>query len=119
MRRHRQAELHLHAFRRHGAQVTSLQRAPDFSYGVAEWEVFIRGAVASGLVTPDVALRNFDRLVLHYGNHRALFPELDEPADALPALREGLERGERDLLDAAFLDRLERIKRAIERRRAA
>ncbi|CAN7558519.1 glycosyltransferase family A protein [Phenylobacterium sp. LjRoot225] len=97
------------AFRRHANQVTSLERSPDFAYGVAEWEIFVRAAVTQGLVAPEIALRNLDRLAQHYDNHRAAFPEIDALAAALPALRAALERGERDLLGGAFHAQLERI----------
>jgi hypothetical protein len=107
------------AFRRHAAQVTSLQTAPDFSYGVAEWELFLRGAVSQGLVAPQAALHSFDRVELHYSNHCERFPELKPMLRDLPALRGALESGVRDLLDAAFLARLQDIQAAIRARRRA
>jgi glycosyltransferase involved in cell wall biosynthesis len=106
------------AFRRHANQATSLQTAPGFSYGVAEWEIFIRGAVSHGMVRPDVALRSFERLELHYGNYRATFPEIETLARALPQLRAALERGERNLLGADFRAQLAMIDAAIDARQA-
>jgi len=106
------------AFRRHANQVTSLRTAPDFSYGVAEWELFVRGAVSRGVIAPQAALRNFDRLQLHYSNHLADFPELAPMVAGLADLRLALANGDREMLDEAFLARLRDIKAAIEARMA-
>lgn len=107
------------AFRRHANQVTSLQGAPDFSYGVAEWELFVRGAVAAAQVAPAVALRGFERMDLHYRNHLARFPELGPMLAGLPELKAALEAGRRDVLDDGFKARLGEIEAAIAARRAA
>lgn len=106
------------AFRRHANQVTSLRTAPDFSYGVAEWELFVRGAVSRGVISAQGALRSFDRLELHYRNHLKEFPELAPLAAQLPRLRQQLQDGARDLLDAAFLARLGDVETAIAARKA-
>jgi glycosyltransferase involved in cell wall biosynthesis len=106
------------AFRRHEAQVTSSRQASDFSYGVAEWELFIRGAVARGQASPEVALRSFDRLEILYANHASQFPELRPLLAELPALRTALFEGARDVLDQAFLARLADVERAIAARRS-
>ncbi|CAN7203395.1 glycosyltransferase [Phenylobacterium sp. LjRoot219] len=107
------------AFRRHANQVTSLRQAADFSYGVAEWELFVRGAVSRGVIAPQAALRGFDRLELHYRNHLAAFPELAPLAAELPRLRQQLQAGARELLDADFRRRLSDVEAAIAARKAA
>lgn len=100
------------AFRRHANQATTLETSADFAYGVAEWEIFVRATVEQGLVAPDVPLRSFDRLATLYDTHRATFREIDELAAALPQLKAALERGERNLLGAAFRAQLARIEAA-------
>jgi glycosyltransferase involved in cell wall biosynthesis len=100
------------AFRRHANQATFMERSADFAYGVAEWEIFVRATVEQGLVAPDVPLRSFDRLVTLYDAHRANFREVDELATGLAGLKGALERGERNLLDAAFRAMLARIEAA-------
>lgn len=103
-------------FRRHAAQVSSQQHAPDFSYGVAEWELFLRGAVSRGVASPLAALRGLDRLELHYRNHLARFPELEAMLAGLPELREELGGRGGDLLTPTFRDRMTSIDAAIRAR---
>lgn len=107
------------AFRRHAAQVTLRSGAPDFSYGVAEWELFVRGAVATRLTSPEVALRSFDRVELHFANHAPQFPELRPLLERLPDLRARLANGEYDVLDDDFARRFAAVAQAIEARRRA
>ena len=107
------------AFRRHANQVSSAPQAPDFSYGVAEWELFVRGAVSRGMIPPQAALRGFDRLQRLYDHHCLAFPELAPMLAALAQLRTALEAGASDLLDEPFLQRLAHIEAAIATRRMA
>lgn len=107
------------AFRRHANQVTSLRTAADFSYGVAEWELFVRGGVSRGVVPPQAGLRSFDRLELHYRNHLNDFPELTPLAAELPRLRQQLRDGSRELLDDGFRQRLRDVEAAIAARKRA
>lgn len=107
------------AFRRHANQVTSLRQAPDFSYGVAEWELFVRGAVSRGMIAPAGALRSFERLELNYANHLAEFPELAPLAAGLPRLRQQLEAGVGEVLDGGFLQQLRDVEAATSARKAA
>lgn len=106
-------------FRRHADQVSSQADAADFSYGVAEWELFLRGAVSRGMVAPDRALKGLDRLELHYRNQRGRFAELEVMLAGLPGLRRELQEGGRDLLNEAFLQRLASVERATAVRGAA
>ncbi|HKR88927.1 MAG TPA: glycosyltransferase family A protein [Phenylobacterium sp.] len=106
------------AFRRHPQQASSLTGAGSFAYGVAEWELFLRGAVSRGMAAPAAALRGLERLELHYRNHRGRFPELEGLLGGLPGLRERLQNGARHLLDEAFLQRLAGVEAAIGRPRA-
>jgi glycosyltransferase involved in cell wall biosynthesis len=106
------------AFRNHANQVSSLRQATDFSYGVAEWELFIRGAVCRGVIPPQATLPGVDRLELHYRNHLAQFPELNPMLAGLPRLRAALQAGVRDVLDDGFLTRLAAIESTIEERKS-
>lgn len=106
-------------FRRHAQQASSLTGAASFAYGVAEWELFMRGAVSRGMIAPQSALRGLERLELHYRNQRERVPELDAMAAGLPPLRAALEAGASQLLDQPFLQRLARVEAALEARQAA
>lgn len=107
------------AFRRHVNQATGLHQAPTFPYASMEWELFIRAGVSLGLVAPDVALRSFDRLQIAYEGLGANLPELLPLAAGLPELRARLKRGERDLLDAPFLQRVADVEAAVAARERA
>lgn len=90
------------AFRRHDTQVSRRRTAPAFSAGVFEWEVFVRGAVQLGLVTPEVALRGLPELERAYRLFEAPFPELTHRKERLPALKARLEAGETQVADDEF-----------------
>lgn len=101
-------------FRRHADQASAAsERSRDFSYGVAEWELFMRGAVSRGMIAPGRALRGLDRLELHYRNKRGQFPELDAMLAGLPDLRKCLQGGGRDALDQPFLSRLADVSKKV------
>jgi glycosyltransferase involved in cell wall biosynthesis len=92
------------AFRRHAQSVSSLRRSPGFSAGVYEWELFVRGAVQLGLVTPAEALQGLPTLDRAYGIFETPdFPELSHRRQQLPQLKARLEAGERQLVDDAYL----------------
>ena len=96
-------------FRRHADQASSMTGEGSFAYGVAEWELFLRGAVSRGMIAPHVALRGLERLELHYRNQQGL-PEFQAMLAALPALRQRLQGDACDVLDEAFLIRLARVE---------
>jgi glycosyltransferase involved in cell wall biosynthesis len=106
-------------FRRHAQQVSALARAAGYSYGVAEWELFMRGSVGRDMITPQAALRGLPRLELHYKSQQEHFPELEAMVAAIPQLRRALEEDERNLLDDEFLGRIAGIEQAIAARAAA
>lgn len=106
-------------FRRHSQQASALTGEASFAYGVAEWELFLRGAVSRGMIAPQRALRGLERLELHYGNHRGRFPELDGLLAELPELRAALTAGTSKLIDEPFLQRLAQVEAAIAATSAA
>jgi glycosyltransferase involved in cell wall biosynthesis len=94
---------YLAVFRKHQDQVTSDLKAPAFSAGIFEWELFIRGAVHSAQVEPSVGLEPLTLLGGIYAHYARDFPELETFAAGLPDLRRRLENNETEVLDAGFL----------------
>jgi glycosyltransferase involved in cell wall biosynthesis len=91
------------AFRRHEQQVSWRRKAPAFSAGVYEWELFMRGSVQLGLVTPQEALQGIAELERAYRLFEEGFPELVHRRESVPALKARLEAGDRDLIDEAYV----------------
>ncbi|WP_374469881.1 glycosyltransferase family 2 protein [Phenylobacterium sp.] len=107
------------AFRRHAAQVTSSQTAPGFSFGLLEWELFLRGAVEAALVTPQEALAAMPRMDQLYRSFERGFPELARRRAKLPELRTALAGGETQLLTHDFLSDLKWAEELVASRKAA
>lgn len=67
---------YLSAFRRHGGQSSNVKSA-NFSAGLFEWEMMVRGEAASGHLTPDALATAQRNLVGLYITYREQFPELN------------------------------------------
>jgi hypothetical protein len=109
---------YLAAFRQHAAQVSSVRQAAAFSAGVFEWEIFLRGAVHQGLVSPDLALEGVPLLDGLYRAYGSGFAEVHLLRKRLPALKEMLASGEQKVLTDQFLDDL-RVADELIRMRSA
>jgi len=110
---------YLSAFRQHADQVSSRSTAPEFALGVLEWEVCLRGAVELGLVSPHAALDGVPKLEALYRRYGAPSPEIQQFFYQLPALRELLGAGARQVLTTEFRADLQRAEAAVKSRAAA
>gem|GEM_PF-583129 len=110
---------YLSAFRQHADQVSSRSTAPEFALGVLEWEVCLRGAVELGLVSPHTALDGVPRLEGLYRRYGAPSPEIQQFFYQLPALKELLGAGARQVLTTEFRADLQRAEVAVKSRAAA
>jgi hypothetical protein len=109
---------YLSAFRQHADQVSSRTTAPGFSLGVLEWEVCLRGAVALGMVSPQTALSGVPRLEALYRRYGAPYPEIQHFFHQLPALKDLLGSGEREVLTPQFRSDLQRAENTVKARAA-
>ncbi|HEY4803508.1 MAG TPA: glycosyltransferase [Paraburkholderia sp.] len=66
---------YLSAFRQHGAQSSNAASA-NFSAGLFEWELMVRGEAASGHLTAEALAAAQRNLAGLYASHRERFPEL-------------------------------------------
>lgn len=89
-------------FRKHDEQNSSQEFNPKFAKAVCEWELFVRGEYAAGVLTPEQALAGVDRVSQLYGYWGERLPELVPLVQGLPQLRERIESEDRDVLDPAF-----------------
>jgi hypothetical protein len=106
----------LSARRQHPEQVSARTTAPDFSLGVIEWEVCLRGAVRLGLAPPQPALDGVAKLGALYTAHSQTFPELRYFLGQLGPLRDLLAAGVRDVLTPQFLSDLARVHKTVSER---
>jgi len=90
------------AVRQHGAQLNSDRERPGFAASLYEWEIGIRGAVQTRLVSPKAAVAGLAALDDLYRQKGAGFEEIDRFRAALPQLRARLGGGRTDALDDDF-----------------
>jgi glycosyltransferase involved in cell wall biosynthesis/GT2 family glycosyltransferase len=110
---------YLSAFRQHADQVSSRNTAPGFSLGVLEWEVCLRGAVELGMVPPHAALDGVPRLEALYRRYGAPYPEIQHFFHQLPAMKDLLGAGDRQVLTPQFRADLQRAENTVKARAAA
>jgi glycosyltransferase involved in cell wall biosynthesis len=91
-------------FRRHSEQNSSQAFNPKFAKAVCEWELFVRGEYAAGMVNPEQALAGVDRVSRLYSYWAERLPELAPLSQGVPLLRERITSGDCNLLDQAFRD---------------
>lgn len=107
------------AFRQHENQVSAQRTAPGFAMGFIEWELFVRGSVQNGLVSPASTEQAVPWLERAYRMLDADFPEVSPLRAGLPGLQARLRGGETDLLDSAFMANWGAAHERADRRLAA
>lgn len=90
------------AVRQHKEQLSANRAAPTYPAGLYEWEICLRGAVQSGLVTPKVAFDALPRLDALYRRRGGGLEEIDRFRAGLPQLADLLAAGRTELVDEAF-----------------
>ena len=89
-------------FRKHAEQNSSHAFNPLFAKAVCEWELFVRGEYAAGVIDQAQALAGVDRLEHIYGVWIGRLPKLQALNAGLPGLRIRIEAEDRDVLDDEF-----------------
>lgn len=107
---------YLAALHQHDAQTSS--RAEHAAAGAIEWEIFLRGAVQTGVLRPNEALHALKKLAETYRLRAPEAPELGRLDRGLLDLRARLQRGETSVLTREFAAEVESVNELIEQRAA-
>jgi hypothetical protein len=104
------------ALRQHDGRFSAQQGLGSGSEAHFEWEIFLRGAIQKGLLTPAVALPVVARLNEIYRFHAAEFPELAALVRGLADLHAWLLAGEVNVVTGDFIANIKAAHAQIDHR---